>query len=96
MEIMEPKELTEEQKKKFSLLFRSTMKKSALIGAKYGLFLFLTNAVVIAIDVLYVQSQAFALIGGALNAIFIFRAMGKETQKEHDRVKAEAKKILES
>jgi hypothetical protein len=94
--MMEQKELTEDQKKKLNLLFKSTMKNGAITGAKFGLFLFLTNAIVIAIDVLYVRSQVFALIGGAMNAIFIFRAMGKETKKEHDRVRSEAKKILES
>ena len=90
------KELTQEQKDKIKKLHRSAMKHSAFLGVKTALLLITANAVVIVADALYVHSQAFCFIGGFMNAIFIFRALNRETKKEHDRIKEEVKKILES
>lgn len=96
MEMKDPKDWTPEQHKQMKSLFFSTVKRNVVIGAKYGTLLFLSNLAVVLLDAYYVQSQTFSFVASVVNCIFLFRAMTRETRKEHDRIKAEAKKILET
>lgn len=93
---MEKKEITEEQKKKFKKLQKSFAFRMAGVGAKFALTLFFANLVVCLIDVFYVHNQTFAFLGGMISAIFAFRSFRLSLTKEHDRVREEVKKILES
>lgn len=88
--------ITDEQKQKFKKLQRSFAFRMAGVGAKFGLTLLVANFIVCLIDVLYVNNQAFAFLGGMISAIFAFRAFRLSLAKEHDRVKEEVKKILEN
>lgn len=93
---MEQKQLTEEQKAKLKKLHKSFILKAAFSGAKFGVTICLANVVITAIDVFYVHNQSFAFVSSVVSAFLIFRSFRVETLKEHDRIKEETKKILES
>ena len=89
-------DLNEEQKKKARKLMYSYFKNQAFIGLKVGGLLFLANLIVAAANVLYVHNDVFVIAGAIMNAIFILPILPRDTEKEHDRVNEEAKKIIES
>lgn len=89
-------ELTEEQKKKLKALQKSSAKRGALMGLKTVFTLFVANFFIIALDASMAHSQSFIFISSMVTAFFVFSNLGRETKKEHDRIKLEVKNILEN
>lgn len=85
-----------EQEKKLKELYRSFLVNAALLNFKFMLLLFLSNFVVLMLDAAFVHNKAFAFGGCAINFLLNFRSFRSSFQKEHDRIRAEAKKILEN
>lgn len=93
---MEEKQLTEEQKQKFAALKKSMFKKMLFLNLKFIATLVLANFVVAIINVTYVQSKEFSLVCTILTCFMSLRSFLSASTKEHDRVKEEIAKILES
>jgi hypothetical protein len=89
-------EENKERAAKLRALERSTIKHGAILGLQTFGLLAVANICVVVIDALNTHSQAFCILGGAMNGFFIFRWMGRQVRKEHDRVKEEVKKIFEN
>lgn len=88
--------LNDEQKKKLKKLQRKYAIKGGLIGLKFVSLLFLANIVVLAIDFAYVHSPVFSFIGGAINALFLFRTLRLDLESQRASISEEIKKIVES
>lgn len=92
---MEKKELTEEQKKKIAKLQQKFMLATGLVGAKAGLLMFLANAIVVGVDVMYVHNQSFVIFMAIVNAFMVFRSMRSDMMECEEKAREELKKILE-
>lgn len=95
---MDPvKELTQEQKLKLNKLHKESLFRGFKMGLVASGLIIANNVMVIAIrTLLEIESDSFIFFGSMIGAFLIFRKLGQNIRSEHDRVRAEAKKILES
>lgn len=90
------KELTEEQKKSLKKLQRSFALRMVFKGFKFAGLLFLSSLVISAVDVFYVHNKEFTILSTITTFILIFGSFHNSIVSEHDRIREEIKKILES
>lgn len=88
-------ELTEEQKEKFSQLRKKFFVKGMVLTLKWGFMFIFSTFVVATLNVFFVHSEAFAMIGGILNGIMMATNIRIGMTKQEEEVREEIKKILE-
>jgi hypothetical protein len=91
----ELKELTPEQKQKFKALRKSVIVRGMMNGAKAAALFFIANFAICLVDGVYVHNQLFTFLGAMVTGFMIFGPFQQTLDKEHNRIKEEAKKILE-
>jgi len=82
------KDLTEEQRKQLSKLFRRFLFKESLVVLLHIGFLLFANLTVVLVDAIYVKNQQFVTFMFIANVMFMTFNMiniGKEHQKEWDK-----------
>lgn len=89
-------QFNEEQKNKLRALRKSSFRNSAKISMKMFALLLPANAIIVAMDVLWIHSQTFSFVGSMMNAFFICSMTGREMRQERDRVREEVKKIFDT
>jgi hypothetical protein len=94
--VNEFKDLTKEQKKKIKDLQTKYAFHAVLRGCKFALTLFLADFVISLVNVSFVQNEGFLYLAGMASFIMIFYGLIKQNAKEHDKIKEEVAKILES
>jgi hypothetical protein len=92
---MKFEDLKPAQQDKLKALMRSYFVNTAWHGIRHGALFFVANLLISLINT-QVQSRDFLFVGFLLNFFFLFRSFIRSLSKESDRIKEEAKKILES
>lgn len=91
------KEVTQEQHQKLKKLRRESAWYGAKLGLKASGLCILNNLLVVVVGSAFtIESQGFYFVGSMIGAFMIFSKLGQNIRKEHDRVRMEVKKILES
>lgn len=89
------KQLTDEQKKKLRKLEWKILKRSALGTFKNFCLFAISSAIIIFINLFFVHSDSFVLIGSVISYFFIMRSWIRQLSEDRKKIVEELKKILE-
>jgi hypothetical protein len=89
-------QLTEEQKEKFKKLRKQVAKRAVWMSLKLASLLVLTSTIICLVDIFYVHNLVFTFVSSMISAIMIFSSFRRSLDQEHDRIKEEVKKVLQS
>jgi hypothetical protein len=91
---MEPTKLTKEQEAEVKKLLKTAKWRVFKMCVKNLSLMFVMSALVIFLDVKYVNSQVFLGIASFFNGLTLFFISGKDLENENNWIKNEATRIL--